>query len=97
MEKLSSLEKECIKNIFYRLLPSMNKLSQETIFKQLFGITVNDLGVEKSYEIFTNLFIDGEFKIVAKDIKNFIIFSCDKKSKSMEIILNIYNNQMEEI
>lgn len=66
---------KCIKKFFYDKLPEIQKISEDWRMKELFGgKEIKNLGVEGALEACIGLFEDGRLKLVADNIKNFLIF-----------------------
>jgi len=89
MPQLTKLKRQCIQKFFYKILPDLNKITQKRIFRQIFGKTIRDLGIEKTYELFIEMFEDGHYEVIASDLENFAVYNYNKKTKKLKIIYEV--------
>lgn len=71
-KSFSELEKHCINDFFYTILPTLAFLSNDDTFKSLFG-SANDFGVEGCYEAMLDLFSDEKLLITCANSQDYSV------------------------
>ena len=72
----TALEKKCLRSWFMEVLPKLQEISSNQMFKDLFG-DVASLGVEGALEACFGLYDDGLIVVLAESTTEYSIFVRD--------------------
>ena len=88
--KQEEIERKCLRNWFMQVLPQLQEISSNPMFKTLFG-DVNSLGVEGALEACLSLYDDGILQVKADSFEDYMIYIYNED----ELIM-VYDTKQEE-